>query len=52
MLTLLSNTMAFAFHAFGTVGVFSFIAGSMVIVMAAIAIGPAVNNRSLEQLSH
>jgi putative MFS transporter len=44
--------IAFFLRGFGTIGVFAFIAGSMVIVMAAIATGPAVNNRSLEQLSH
>ena len=42
----------FFLNEFGTIGVFSFIAGSMVIVMAAIATGPSVNNRSLEAISH
>ncbi len=44
--------IAFFLRGFGTLGVFAFIAGSMVIVMAAIATGPAVNNHSLEQISH
>ncbi len=43
--------IAFFLRDFGTLGVFAFIAGSMVIVMAAIATGPAVNNRSLEAIS-
>ena len=44
--------IAFFLRDFGTIGVFAFIAGSMVMVMAAIATGPAVNNRALEQISH
>ncbi len=43
--------IAFFLRDFGTLGVFSFIAGSMVIVMASIATGPAVNNRALEAIS-
>ena len=42
----------FFLNEFGTLGVFAFIAGSMVIVMASIATGPAVNNRALEAISH
>ena len=42
----------FFLNQFGTVGVFGFIAGSMVIVMLSIATGPLVNNRSLEAISH
>ena len=44
--------IAFFLRDFGTLGVFAFIAGSMVMVMAAIATGPAVNNLSLEAISH
>ena len=44
--------IAFFLAEFGTVGVFLFIAGSMVMVMAAISTGPKVNNRPLEQISH
>ena len=44
--------IAFFLHEFGTLGVFVFIAGSMVMVMAAISTGPVVNNRPLEQISH
>jgi putative MFS transporter len=44
--------IAFFLGEFGTVGVFAFIAGSMVMVMASIATGPAVNNRALEVISH
>ena len=47
-----SFMIAFFLGKFGTIGVFTFIAGSMVIVMAAIATGPAVNNRPLEAISH
>ena len=43
--------IAFFLRDFGTLGVFAFIAGSMVVVMASIATGPAVNNRSLEAIS-
>ena len=43
--------IAFFLRDFGTLGVFAFIAGSMVIVMAAISTGPAVNNRALESIS-
>ncbi len=43
--------IAFFLRDFGTLGVFVFIAGSMVVVMAAISAGPAVNNRSLEAIS-
>ena len=42
----------FFLNEFGTIGVFTFIAGSMLVVMAAIATGPAVNNRALEAISH
>ena len=44
--------IAFFLREFGTVGVFVFIAGSMVMVMASIATGPAVTNRPLEEISH
>ena len=44
--------IAFFLRDFGSIGVFAFIAGSMLIVMASIAAGPAVNNRSLEAISH
>lgn len=44
--------IAFFLRDFGTLGVFTFIAGSMVMVMISIATGPAVNNRSLEAISH
>ncbi len=45
--------IAFFLREFGTVGVFTFIAGSMIIVMLAIGVmGPAVNNRALEAISH
>ena len=44
--------IAFFLGEFGTLGVFTFIAGSMVMVMIAIATGPAVNNRALEAISH
>ena len=44
--------IAFFLGAFGTLGVFVFIAGSMVMVMAAISTGPVVNNRPLEAISH
>ena len=44
--------IAFFLRDFGSVGVFVFIAGSMVMVMASIATGPAVNNRALEAISH
>ena len=43
--------IAFFLRDFGTLGVFTFIAGSMVMVMGAIATGPAVNNRALEAIS-
>ena len=43
--------IAFFLREFGTLGVFAFIAGSMVVVMAAISTGPVVNNRALEQIS-
>ncbi len=43
--------IAFFLNEFGTIGVFAFIAGSMVMVMASIATGPAVNNRALEAIS-
>ena len=43
--------IAFFLKDFGTIGVFTFIAGSMVVVMAAIATGPVVNNRPLEAIS-
>ncbi len=36
---------------FGTTGVFTFIAGSMVVVIAAISTGPRVRNRALEAIS-
>ena len=39
--------IAFFLNGFGTVGVFAFIAGSMVMVMLSIATGPSVNNRAL-----
>ncbi len=45
--------IAFFLRDFGTLGVFTFIAGSMVIVMLAIGImGPKVNDLSLEAISH
>ena len=44
--------IAFFLNEFGTIGVFAFIAGSMVMVMLSIATGPAVNNRPLEAISH
>ena len=44
--------IAFFLRQFGTLGVFAFIAGSMVMVMGAISTGPRVNNRPLEQISH
>ncbi|WP_216851313.1 MFS transporter [Acidisphaera sp. L21] len=43
--------IAFFLNEFGTLGVFTFIAGSMVMVMLAIATGPRVNNRPLEEIS-
>ena len=43
--------IAFFLRDFGTLGVFAFIAGSMVMVMLSISTGPAVNNRSLEAIS-
>ena len=43
--------IAFFLNEFGTIGVFAFIAGSMVMVMLSIATGPAVNNRPLEVIS-
>jgi putative MFS transporter len=46
-----SFMIAFFLSDFGTLGVFAFIAGSMVMVMVAISTGPAVNNRSLEAIS-
>jgi putative MFS transporter len=46
-----SFMIAFFLGEFGTLGVFVFIAGSMVMVMLAIATGPAVNNRALEVIS-
>jgi putative MFS transporter len=48
-----SFAIAFFLERFGVPGVFTFIAGSMVVVMLSIALlGPAVNNRSLESISH
>ncbi len=44
--------IAFLLREFGTLGVFAFIAGSMVVVMGAIATGPTVTNRALERISH
>ena len=44
--------IAFFLREFGTLGVFAFIAGSMVMVMGAISTGPVVNNLPLEQISH
>ena len=45
--------IAFFLREFGTVGVFTFIAGSMVMVMLSIGgFGPAVRNRPLEAISH
>jgi putative MFS transporter len=44
--------IAFFLGEFGTLGVFTFIAGSMVMVMLSIATGPTVNNRALEAISH
>jgi putative MFS transporter len=44
--------IAFFLGEFGTLGVFTFIAGSMVMVMLSIATGPTVNNRALEVISH
>ena len=44
--------IAFFLRDFGSIGVFAFIAGSMLVVMASIAMGPAVNNRALEAISH
>lgn len=45
--------IAFFLRDFGTVGVFTFIAGSMVMVMLSIGgFGPAVKDRSLEAISH
>ncbi len=43
--------IAFLMRDFGTLGVFAFIAGSMVMVMGAISTGPRVNKRALEQIS-
>ncbi len=44
--------IAFFLRDFGSVGVFVFIAGSMLMVMLSISLGPAVNNRPLEAISH
>ena len=46
-----SFMIAFFLGEFGTFGVFMFIAGSMVMVMIAIATGPVVNNQALETIS-
>ncbi len=44
--------IALFLNGYGTTGVFIFIAGSMVMVMLSISLGPAVNNRALEAISH
>ncbi len=45
--------IAFFLRDFGTIGVFTFIAGSMVMVMLSIGLfGPPVRNLSLEAISH
>jgi putative MFS transporter len=45
--------IAFFLRQFGTIGVFTFIAGSMVMVMLSIGgFGPAVRDRPLEAISH
>ncbi len=45
--------IAFFLRDFGTIGVFTFIAGSMVMVMVSIGgFGPSVKDRSLEAISH
>jgi putative MFS transporter len=48
-----SFAIAFFLERFGVGGVFTFIAGSMLVVMIAIgAFGPDVTRRSLESISH
>ncbi len=50
---LMAFVIAFMLGRFGVGGVFVMIAGSMVIVMLAIGVlGPRVNNRALEEISH
>ena len=45
--------IAFFLRLFGAIGVFAFIAGSMVIVMLAIGLmGPRTRDLSLEEISH
>ena len=48
-----SLMVGFFLQNFGTVGVFSFIAGSMVVVIVSIGVfGPRTNGRSLEEIAH
>ena len=45
--------IAFALRHFGVPGMFAFITGAMIVVMAAIGLfGPRTNNRSLDDISH